>query len=215
MPVCGFGFPHICPDGEAVLHPARRKCSPGIWNLSGMPQRIKKKTKTKKEFPLPRRAGVTRTSHSGFSSLISNMRGSISPLIVGRCSAPTYSQTLYWLNAGGPTVHLHPGSEGRDLPWTLFYSASLPVISMANFLFAALWFLHLLVEWVIRPSGASEGHVMGLNRSQHWRYFKATYTPPGWQQPRGMCVSQRSYRRSDGRFALQPLSQIFPGRWRR
>lgn len=44
MPVCGFGFPHICPDGEAVLHPARRTCSPGIWNLPGMPQRIKKKS---------------------------------------------------------------------------------------------------------------------------------------------------------------------------
>lgn len=28
------------------------------------------------------------------------------------------------------------------------------------------------------------------------------YTPPGWQQPRGMCVSQRSYCRSDGRFSL-------------
>lgn len=73
-----------------------------------------------------------------------------------------------------------------------FYSASLLVFFMAAFLFVSLWFWHLLVEWVIRPSGASEGHDTGLNRSQHWRYFKATYTPPGWQQPPGSHVSSSS-----------------------
>lgn len=70
--------------------------------------------------------------------------------------------------------------EGCDLPWTLFYSASL----LAFFFFygclpfVSLWFWHLLVEWVIRPSEASEGHDTGLNRKPTWALQSHLYRPP-------------------------------------
>lgn len=148
MPICGFGFPHIRSDGEAVLHPTRKSCSSGIHNLSGM-LRCMKKTKTK-SFPL-----------------WFQIRWAFFPVLI--------EAALPYVRLNMAHRHVRPGSEGRDLPWP-FLKCVPTCYFMTDFLFVALWFLHLLVEWVIRPSGASEGHVMGLNRSQHWHYFKATYT---------------------------------------
>lgn len=62
MPGCGFGFPHIRSDGEAVLHPARKTCSSGICNLSGTPQ----KTKKPKRVPHAAVSGVMGALQSDF-----------------------------------------------------------------------------------------------------------------------------------------------------